>query len=65
MEKSELEQLFGAVWDTTELQRDFSVKGFLAPFVVVVRKSDQATGTLTFQNHPRYYYSFEPSGNMT
>ena len=29
-----LEAEHGQVWDTTELQRDFEVLGFLAPYVV-------------------------------
>lgn len=45
-------------WDTTELQRDFTVRGFLAPFVVVVRKCDGVTGTLTFTHSPRVYRNF-------
>jgi hypothetical protein len=48
----------GQVWDTAELQRDFEVRGFLAPFVSVRRKSDGAAGMLTFQHHPRFYFRF-------
>ena len=29
----------GQEWDTTQLQEDFTVQAFQAPFVVVVRKS--------------------------
>ena len=43
-----LEVEHGQVWDTDELQRDFSVTGFLAPFVGVTRKSDGKRGTLLF-----------------
>ncbi len=39
-----LESQYGQVWDTEELSRDFEVIGFLAPFVVVRRKSDGAKG---------------------
>jgi hypothetical protein len=46
------------VWDTQELQRDFIVKGFMAPLCVVTRKSDNKTGTVYFQHHPRFYFSF-------
>lgn len=54
-----LEKEHGQVWDTTELQNDFEVKGFMAPFVVVKRKSDGAMGSLMFQGSPRFYFNFK------
>lgn len=60
MEKQELEKEVGKVWETEELMREFDVKGFLAPFVVVVRKEDNQKGSMEFQHSPRYYYSFVP-----
>lgn len=57
--REELEKEFGQVWDTGELSRDFSVMNFMAPFVIVTRKSDQKMGSLMFQHHPRFYFSFE------
>jgi hypothetical protein len=45
-------------WDTESLQRDFVVEGFLAPYVVVTRKSDGQRGTLTFTHRPRVYRDF-------
>lgn len=57
-DRERLEALHGQVWDTEELQRDFTVTGFLAPFVVVRRKSDGAEGSLTFQHWPRFYWGF-------
>ena len=36
----------------------FAVEGFLAPYVVVRRKSDGVRGTLTFQHSPRFYFDF-------
>ena len=53
-----LEMEHGQVWDTQELQRDFEVKGFLAPFVSVVRKCDGAKGCMMFQARPRFYFGF-------
>lgn len=47
-------------WDTTELQQDFEVQGFSAPFVVVKRKSDGQLGTLEFTHSPRVYFDFRP-----
>lgn len=45
-------------WDTQELARDFEVIGFLAPFVVVKRKSDGAKGSMEFTHNPRFYFNF-------
>ena len=54
-----LEAKYGSqVWDTKELQKDFFVEGFLAPFVSVNRKSDNVKGTLEFQHSPRFYFNF-------
>jgi hypothetical protein len=47
-------------WDTTALMRDFEVNGFMAPFVMVTRRSDGAKGTLQFNHNPRVYFSWEP-----
>ena len=47
-------------WDTKELQEDFEVIGFQAPYVVVVRKSDGQKGSLKFFHHPRVYYGWHP-----
>ena len=57
--RESLEKTYGQVWDTEELSRDFEVKGFLAPFVVVKRKSDQVLGSLVFQHSPRFYFNFK------
>ena len=55
-----LESKHGEVFDTSELQRNFSVLGFMAPYVVVQRKSDGVRGSLLFQHSPRLYYGFKP-----
>ena len=55
-----LEAQHGQVWDTSELGRDFDVEGFLTPYVVVHRRSNGQRGSLLFQNHPRFYFAFEP-----
>ncbi len=55
-----LESKHGQVWDTRELQRDYDVTGFAAPYVVVRRKSDGVVGSLKFQHNPRLYFGFEP-----
>jgi hypothetical protein len=50
----------GPRWDTATLQRDFTVEGFAAPYVVVRRKSDGARGTLQFVQTEtgRWYFDF-------
>ena len=56
--QAELEAQHGEVWDTDQLQRDFEVMGFLAPFVMVRRRSDGIVGSLMFQHEPRFYFHF-------
>jgi hypothetical protein len=58
--RASLKAKHGQVWDTDELRQDFDVKGFLAPFVIVQRKSDQVLGSLMFQHEPRLYFRFAP-----
>ena len=47
-------------WTTTELQEDFEVIGFQAPYAVVVRKADKVKGSVKFQHSPRVYFGFKP-----
>lgn len=56
----------GETWDTAELQRDFSVMAFLAPFVVVTRRADGVRGLLEFTHSPRMYFGFvaDPAGAL-
>jgi hypothetical protein len=51
----------GQTWTTQQLREEFEVAGFMAPFVVVRRKSDGVRGTLTFRHAPRVYFDFEPT----
>ncbi|MCA9124940.1 MAG: hypothetical protein H6822_06545 [Planctomycetaceae bacterium] len=53
-----LEAQHGQVWDTSEMSKDFDAIGFMAPFIVVNRKSDGAKGSLEFQHSPRFYFNF-------
>ena len=55
-----LEAEHGQVWDTKQLGEDFEVLGFMAPFVVVKKRSNGIRGSLLFQHHPRLYHSFQP-----
>lgn len=56
-----LEIMFGdgGVWDTQQLQEQFEVLGFAAPFCVVRRKSDMKQGAVMFQHAPRLYFDFQ------
>ena len=58
-ERAAVEARYGQVWNTSELTNDFEVLGFAAPFVVVRRKADNKVGSLMFQHHLRYYFSFK------
>ena len=58
-ERTRLEAEYGQVWDTKQLQEDFAVTGFGAPYVIVTRKTDSVVGTLEFQHGPRYYFNFK------
>lgn len=46
-------------WTTSELGEEFTVLAFAAPFVLVMRKSDNVKGTLQFTHSPRLYFNFE------
>jgi len=61
LNREQLEGLEGRVWDTKELQEEFTVRQFAAPFVVVKRKADNVIGSLEFQHMPRFYFGFEPT----
>lgn len=58
--RAALEATYGQVYDTDELAEEFEVIAFLAPLVVVWRKSDGKKGSLEFQHDPRLYFNFQP-----
>lgn len=55
-----LEADHGQVWDTDQLMEEFEAIGFMAPLVVVRRRSDGQKGSLEFQHHPRFYFNWQP-----
>lgn len=57
-DRERLEREHGQVWNPDELRRDFEVLSFAAPLVVARRRSDQKLGSLEFQHHPRFYFSW-------
>tara|TARA_R110000824_G_scaffold246105_2_gene435203 strand:+ start:9307 stop:9528 length:222 start_codon:yes stop_codon:yes gene_type:complete len=58
-ERAKLEEKYGKdnVWDTGEMTEEFSVKSFVAPYVIVTRNGKE--GTLQFQHYPRFYFDFK------
>lgn len=54
-----LEAKHGQVWSTDELQEDFQALGFMAPYIIVRRKSDGVRGSLMFQANPRFYFGWK------
>ena len=59
--KEALGAIYGQVWDTRELARDFTIIGFMAPIIVVQRKADGVKGSLEFQHGPpRLYFNWKP-----
>ena len=53
----------GQTWTTEGLRQEFEVQGFMAPFVVVRRKSDGVRGTLMFRHAPRVYFGFRSASH--
>jgi hypothetical protein len=58
--RAALEARYGKVYDTAEMSAEFDVLGFMAPYVVVTRKSDGVKGSLEFSHRPRFYFNFVP-----
>lgn len=58
-DRAAIEAEYGQAWNTEELTHDFEVRGFMAPFVVVRRKSDGKTGSLMFRHSPRIYFGWQ------
>ena len=52
--------LKGQTWTTDQLRAEFIVEGFLAPLVVVTRKSTGERGSLAFTHNPRLYFGWSP-----
>ena len=57
-----LEERWGKdnVWDTHELMEHFEVKGFMAPYCLVIKKLTGEKGSVMFQHSPRLYFHWEP-----
>jgi hypothetical protein len=60
--REDLKAVYGKVWDTRELQEEFEVMAFMAPFCVVKHRTEGLDGVVQFQHSPRYYFSFREAG---
>lgn len=56
--RAELEHRYGQVLGSAELAITFEVIGFMAPLVVVRRRTDGRIGSFEFQHHPRFYFNW-------
>ena len=54
----EVQKIAEEKWTTSELQEQFTVESFSAPYVFVTRKSDGVKGTIEFGHNPRVYFNF-------
>ncbi len=57
----DLEIYDGPTWDLAAFEKDFEVIDYAAPFVVVIRRSDQLKGTLEYLSWPRTYFGWTPA----
>lgn len=57
-EEEDLRAKYGQLWNTNQMQEDYTVHSFAAPFIEVTRKSDGVNGLLMFSHRPRWYHSF-------
>ena len=58
-ERVRLEAEYGQVWNTEELQADFTVEGFMAPFITCTNKETGKRGAMMFQHMPRFYFDWK------
>lgn len=59
--REELEAEYGEVWDVRQLAKAFVVTSIIGNEIVVRRRDDGVVGSLTYQNHPRYFFEFVPA----
>ena len=57
--RQSLEERYGQVWSTSEMQEEFDALGFMSPLIVVSRKSDGVKGSLEFSHSPRFYFNWQ------
>jgi len=59
--RKELEATYDDVMTTEQAVEAYEFQSFLAPFAVVVRRSDNVKGFLSFNHRPRFYFNFTPA----
>ena len=57
----EAEAVWGQVWNTSELQRDFTIESFAFCLAFGRRKSDNRRVSIDFMHSPRFYHSVRES----
>ena len=57
-ERKRIEKKYGQTWNTKELSKDFTVKQFMAPYIIATKKDTKEVGTLQFQHIPRFYFNW-------
>ena len=57
----EAEAVWGQVWNTAELQRDFTIESFAFCLAFGRRKSDNQRVSIDFLPSPRFYHSVRES----
>ena len=60
-ERVRLEAKYGKVYNTQEVQAEFEIEGFMAPYVVCTSRRTKERGTMEFQHQPRLYFNFRPA----
>ena len=58
--REEAEKRYGQVWDAGQFRQQFTVEGFLAPFIAVRRVRDGVKGIMEFQHCPRVHFNWVP-----
>lgn len=59
--REQLEGLAEEVLDDRELDSRFELLGLKGPFAVVRERESGQQGSMMFQNHPRFYFGFDPN----
>lgn len=54
--RAELEELYGTVWDETELQQLYDIDQHEPPYVRVKDRSSGKPCTLAYTENPRFYF---------
>jgi hypothetical protein len=56
----ELKSTYEEVWSAAEVGSRYEILGFKSPFAIARCRETGEKGTLIFQNHPRFYFGWDP-----